>query len=335
MNKALIKEKSIEIVKIIAFVLSFFVLLQCLALAGLSEKSATKFNNRKKDAYSFVNDESNTLQIVNIGNSDVYSGVVPLELWRQNGNTSTVCASIHQTVQESTDLMKLIYQQQSPELVIIEADMFYDDDPDVENNIKTSKTLSDFFDRMNPDNFTRKVEGVYTIFKFHNYWQGGKDNKKNAPYNAHGYKYSTEVRKLHPLDYMIPSDETYPIKKVFSEQLDNLIKLCKDNSSKVMILALPSINSWNYARHNSVAEFAKERNIPFLDTNLYLDEIGIDITDCFRDEGNHLNYKGAKAVTEYLGNYIKENYDLEDLRDNKQYSSWNVDLQKFDRFRNK
>ena len=335
MDKALLKEKAIEIIKIVAFVLAFFVVLQCISLAGFSEKSATKFNNRKKDAYSFMNDEEQTIQIVGIGNSDVYSGFSPLDLWKEYGHTSTVSASIHQTIQESIDLMKLIYENQSPDLVIIETDMFYDGEDEVGNELKKSNGLSDFFERRNPDNFTHKVEGVYTIFKFHNYWMGGKDNSKKSPYNPHGYKYSNEICKLESVDYMKPTADIDRMSNFNAEQTDALIALCKSKGSEVMILTLPSINTWNMARHNGVEEYAKERNIPFLDLNLCLDEMGIDIRDSFRDEGNHLNYPGAKKVTRFVGEYIDNNYSIEDLRGNKKYQSWDNDLKKFERFLDK
>ena len=336
MDKALIKQKSVEIIKFASFVFAFFVVLQCISLAGFSEKSATKFNNIKKDAYSFMNDEENTLQIVSIGNSDVYSGLVPLDLWKEYGYTTTVCASVHQSILESNDLLREIYKTQKPKLVLIEADMFYDDEESVvENEIKKSNKLSDFFDKMNPDNFSRRVEGVYTIFKFHNYWKGGRSNSKSAPYNSHGYKYNTEVCKLKYVDYMQPTDQAAHIKTLFCEQLNDMIELCRENGSEVLLISLPSIGAWNYERHNGVEAYAKENNLAFLDLNLYWNEIGIDMTNCFRDEGNHLNYDGAKKVTSYIGKYVKENYALEDLRGNEKYEAWNRDLRKFEKYKNR
>ncbi|MBQ9531492.1 MAG: SGNH/GDSL hydrolase family protein [Eubacterium sp.] len=334
MNKALLKEKSIEVVKIIAFVLVFFLIVQILSSTVFTENSALKYNNNKKDAYSFINEKDNSIQIVGIGNSDVYSGFVPLELWREYGYTSVVSASIHQTIPESHKILEMLFEKQSPRLVIIESDMFYDGEDIDKKELKKQDWLSDFFDHMEPEFFAHNIENVFSVFRFHNYWQGGKENNDAAPYNSHGYRYNTRTCKLEKSEYMIPTSEKDDMSNLNKQQTDELINYCKSHGAEVMILTLPSINTWNYERHNAVEQFANERNLPFVDLNLHYDDMGISMTSCFRDEGNHLNYDGAKAVTLFLGDYFKRNYSFEDLRSNSDYVSWNKDLEKFDKYKN-
>ena len=334
MNKALLKEKSVEIVKILAFVLVFFIILQALSVTVFTETSALKYNNNKKDAYSFINEEENTVQIAGVGNSDVYSGFVPLELWREYGYASIVSASIHQTIPESKKILEMLFEKQSPELVIIETDMFYDGEEVDNGKLKKENKLDDFFDRMEPEFFSHNIQNVFSIFRFHNFWQGGKKNNEAAPYNSHGYRYNTRTCKLKLSDYMIETSEIDDISALNKTETDELIEYCKSKGAKVMILTLPSINTWNYQRHNAAQQFADERGLPYLDLNLHYDDMGISMADCFRDEGNHLNYKGAKAVTLFVGDYIKRNYSLEDNRENEKYSSWNKDLEKFDKHKN-
>lgn len=96
---------------------------------------------------------------------------------------------------------------------------------------------------------------------------------------------------------------------------------------------MPSLTSWNYARHNAVSEISEELGVELLDLNFSYDEIGIDQTNCFRDKGNHLTYEAAAKTTVYLGNYIKENYDLEDHRNDERYSvRWNSDAENFKKY---
>ena len=222
MDKALLKEKSIEVVKILAFVLVFFIILQALSVTFFSENSALKYNNNKKDAQSFIDEEKDTIQIVGIGNSDVYSGFVPLELWREYGHTSVVSASIHQTISESQDILELLFETQSPKLILIESDMFYDGAPEVNKNLKKENWLDDLFNHMQPEYFTHNIENVFSVFKFHNFWQGGKDNNA-APYNSHGYRYNTRICKLQNVDYMIPASEKDEITNFNVKQIDSLV----------------------------------------------------------------------------------------------------------------
>jgi hypothetical protein len=46
------------------------------------------------------------------------------------------------------------------------------------------------------------------------------------------------------------------------------------------------------------------------------------MTDC-NDADSHLNASGAKKVTDYLGAYIGEHYNIPDRRPDAAYSSWN------------
>ena len=332
MDKALLKQKLIEVVKILAFALVFFIILQVLSVTVFTETSALKYSNNKKDAYSFINEQDDTIQVVGIGNSDVYSGFVPLELWRSFGYTSVVSASIHQTIPESKKILEMLFKKQSPEIVIIETDMFYDGEPVEGNKLKKENRLNDFFDHMEPEFFAHNIENVFSIFRFHNYWQGGKDNDA-APYNSHGYRFNTRTCVLKKSDYMIPTSKIDDFSNLNKQQTDELIEYCKAHGAEVVILTLPSINTWNYERHNAAEKFASERNLPYIDLNLHYDDMKIDMTSCFRDEGNHLNYDGAKAVTLFVGDYLKRNYKLEDLRGNSDYASWDKDLEKFDKFK--
>ena len=47
------------------------------------------------------------------------------------------------------------------------------------------------------------------------------------------------------------------------------------------------------------------------------------------DKGDHLNLTGARKVTRYLGNYLKENYELPDHREEQSYREWNAEADRF------
>lgn len=49
-------------------------------------------------------------------------------------------------------------------------------------------------------------------------------------------------------------------------------------------------------------------------------------TDCL-DPASHLNPSGGRKVTDYLGKYIIENYDIKDRRDDINYAEWHNDYQ--------
>ncbi len=329
MDKKTVKQKSIEIIKIIAFVLAFLILLEGSSLMFFSDKQVAGFKNKLQYAYSFAYEPESSIQIACVGNSDLYSGFTPIDLWKEFGYTSAVCASARQSIQESLNLLKRLFKTQSPQIVIIETDMLYDENPEKDNSMTRTDELYDFFESMKPEYFERDIENVFPLFKFHNIWKKFEGTAKKPTFNSHGYRYNNKTCKLKSREYMKSTASAEPISKMNSKQMDKLIAFCQKNNAKVILVEMPSVTSWNYERYNAVAEYARERNVPFLDLNLLYDDIGISMTDCFRDRGNHLNYRGAKAVTEYIGDYISQNYELECLHFDKNYSYWNDDYDNF------
>lgn len=49
------------------------------------------------------------------------------------------------------------------------------------------------------------------------------------------------------------------------------------------------------------------------------DAVGIDYNTDTYDAGLHMNLAGAEKLSGYFGQYLKENYELTDYRDDPQY----------------
>ncbi len=81
------------------------------------------------------------------------------------------------------------------------------------------------------------------------------------------------------------------------------------------------------ALFNTVADFAKEQNIPFIDYCDKIEDVGLDFANDMNNEG-HLNIWGAVKVSADFGNYLEQNFDLPDHRSDSAYAQWDVDYQK-------
>ena len=185
---------------------------------------------------------------------------------------------------------------------------------------------------MDPANFDDLLIGRFSIFTFHDKWKSDLKGEKSdfKDLNAHGYHLNVEVRKYKLEDYMAYTDEREPIRKHEYNGGVRLVEFCREHGAEPLLVSLPAASAWSYARHNSVADFAKENNVPFLDFNTMLDEVKIVHNEHYRDRGVHLNYYGACLVTEKLGEYLKNNYSIEDLRSNPDYEFWNDSAAAFD-----
>ena len=78
----------------------------------------------------------------------------------------------------------------------------------------------------------------------------------------------------------------------------------------------------------TVEKYLKEKEIPFL-SFWDPDVAGIDCASDYRDFA-HYNIFGAMKVTRVLGNYLRDEYDLTDHRQDSDYESWNQDYQTFE-----
>ena len=81
-----------------------------------------------------------------------------------------------------------------------------------------------------------------------------------------------------------------------------------------------------YAKHNGIQKFAEEEGIEFIDLNEKKDEIEIDWTSETSDKGDHVNYSGARKITQYLGEWLASKNILESHKDDENFNYWNDDL---------
>ena len=116
----------------------------------------------------------------------------------------------------------------------------------------------------------------------------------------------------------------------------DIVDICKKNDVKLLLVKIPDVNSpaayesaWTQERSAAVKEIVDEYQLDFFDL-LYDVDCGIDWTTDSTDGGGHLNFLGAEKVTDILGQYLVENYKLEQ----KEYTAWNEDAKLYDDLKN-
>lgn len=321
-------------IKVISFILIFILVLEGLSTTAFSKANATKYNNKFSKAYNYVNEKDDTIDIVALGNSNLYSSLCPVKLWDNTGYTSTVIASARQTVAFSYSMLTEVMKKQSPKMIILEADMFYegedfDADPDESTSNKRVPTIPHLTDSQ----LTTDIENHFTVFLLHDRWKKMIGHATNtgdeATYN-HGYYYNKTIKELKNNDNMNYSNKIDSLPYDAVVYLKKIVELCNQNDIQLMFYNSPSLRNWSYARHNAVAEYAEDNNAIYLDFNT-LDDYEINFKTDFRDKGYHMNYFGAKKITSYIGDYIANNCPnlIEDKREDDNYSYWYDDKEKF------
>lgn len=266
----------------------------------------------------YISEPTNSLEIMAFGNSDLYCGFTPLYLYEQFGYTSYSCGVSRQNPRGAYNLLEDSLNYQKPKLIILETDCFYS-----RNRQENSKF----------NNFLMKAT---FIFRNHSRWKNLKlkDFFKLPNYKERDFQKGYVFRKGDSNFKVGPymgniNDEPRKFSDFNAKYVNKIIDLCQKNNINILLFELPSASSWNYAKHNYLKEFSIAKDIPFIDMNTLIDEIGIKWDDDFDDMGNHLNYIGAQKATKYLGNYLKTNYELTDQRLNLTFNYWNDDLKNY------
>ena len=268
-----------------------------------------------------------TIDYLVIGDSESYSIISPLEIWKDYGYVGYNCGVSGQRLQNTYYTLEKTLQNQSPKVILLETNEFYR-----KFNYFTE------FETVIRDHLKK----VLPVYKYHNSWKTfgvikKKISKSNLKFNLKlsntkifkGFHYNTTVSPYTNGDYVEKTGSSSIIHELPLIYLNKIVTLCKEKHIKLILYSSPSPKCWTYSKHNCSTAFAEKNDLPYIDLNLYNEKIGIDWLKDTRDNGNHLNYFGAKKVTGYMGEYLSEHTDLKDHRMDHQYASWNKALKKY------
>ena len=158
---------------------------------------------------------------------------------------------------------------------------------------------------------------------------------KEFYYNGYiGYKGEIKEKKKYKgfQNISINKDSTIRSLNPYSiKLLDNFLKIAEDNNIQVLLIYAPDVRvrSWNYFFFDELKEIADYRNINFLNLNDYFSEMKLEVED-FRDP-SHLNVYGSIKATNFLSEYLNENYDLSNRTDTYSYKE---SMKVFEKFEN-
>lgn len=294
----------------------------CILLGGLSALSL-EMNRKQNPFYNYDSrgifaEVKESVDVLAIGTSDVYSGICPLQWWESDGITGYAWGEASQRLSQTYEYLKDIYRSQTPQVVFLEVGALFTDRTTLDNlNSMTAAKLADFF----------------PIFCYHRNLRPSRLSSIGTPAHSLTKGYFPRLgvksaKKGEIQTYMAASSKETTIHPFSRETLENCIALCQKNGSAVVLLSIPCCDSWTQSKSNAVSALAREWDLPFLDLNNTLKET-IDWHTDSPDGGEHLNVYGAEKVTTALGDYLRANFTLPDHRQDEAYTSWQTDSDTF------
>lgn len=286
----------------------------------------------------FYAEKKNDIDMLVLGSSNSFCTVNPLILYEEYGIAAYDFGSSSQPLDISLLYLKEAFKTQRPKLVALEVNMLvggsinnkneaafrwgYTDIPLSADKLKSVYRSTD---GINAEYFTY----IFPIFRYHERWKElsksdytyYKGDKTNY---TKGYLETQSVADGIYLDeYGYDEGEAW-IEDEAVFFLDEMARLCKDKNAELLLFKSPKTN-WHRYETEAVRAIADDRGIKFVDYNEIYNSGGIDIDTVadFRDY-EHLNDFGAAKVTNHLGAYVKENYEIPDRRGSETPNSWDI-----------
>lgn len=267
-------------------------------------------------AKGFLSEPENTLDVVFLGDSELYSCVVPLKIWEDTGITSYTCGTSDQKLYQTESYLHRVFRTQQPKVVFLETNILYRD-------YSTTDIIPHLF------------EELFPLVRYHDRWKKLTLSDLKDPVSFihiqrdKGYIFLEEILPADDSEYMVYSEEIAPIPSKSIRHVKSILSFCREQGAQLVLFSSPSTANWDYMRHNAVKALARELEIPYLDTNLMPEQIPINWQQDTRDHGDHLNHTGAEKVSVYLGQYLAETGLFSDKRTQETYALWNEALADF------
>lgn len=324
------KSKIYTLIKLVSFLLILFV---CISI--IYNVTKNKYSYQKME--DFFNQKED-FDVLFFGSSHVVNGIIPMELWKDYGLVTYNLGNHMEYMPLTYYNMLLALEETKPKLVVIDTFLVYNNEK-IYNSMMPHKTLdayplsykkylavADLYDKK--DLLNREIQYLFNFSIYHTRW---KELTKNDFNNVNSYQKGAETgiairsgKKAKDFNSISVYDEQETIGMIY---LRKVIEYCQKNEIEVLLTYLPAIeNEMNVSISKYVKSISKEYNVNYINfLNIELIDNNID----FFDEWAHLNPSGARKITNYLGKYIADNYNIKSKKDDIKYSFWECDYNEY------
>ena len=295
----------------------------------------------------FYKVEPGTLDVVFLGSSHGVRSFVPQELYNNYGLTSYNLSSQEQSIAVSYYWLEEALRLHKPQVAVLDTFYVFDYDEEYPLNM-TEGAVRLALDPMQMSpvklNAVREIceldpsqdvlSFLMPVVRFHAAWQT-LTKESFQPDNTPGLMgYSPAFHEMGEDHNFVPFGEKegrqLPMNAVMQDYLERMADLCEENGVKLLLVKTPGMPWITPDKHNTMSAFADEHGLDFINFNEY--DVYYDGLDFWFAEDNydteHANYWGACKLTDYIGNFIVSEYELEAHEDsyfeafNEYYEAW-------------
>ncbi|MFT3984691.1 MAG: hypothetical protein QM697_12350 [Lachnospiraceae bacterium] len=316
--------------------------LSCLAilLFILNEILKYKSNDGIDQMRAFYTNADNTIDVLFMGSSHTYSNINTGILYRDFGIAAFDLGGAEQLLWNNYNWLVEALKTQRPQVVVLE--------------IFSTGVIKDDFQG------AWLMENLYGMKPSENYYEAVKKSTLDTAFNSYilpftrhhsryteiaeeDFEYEEYLKTFKGFEpkwgvqadqeLIAPDIESVSEMTVISEKAERYyrkyIELCAQEGIPLLIICSPyQVTEDAQKIYNYMFSIAEEYDVPCLDFNKMYTELGLNFsTDLC--EWSHLNEKGNVKYTAWLGNYLKEHYEIPDRREDKAYITWQQDADRW------
>ena len=327
--------------RIISCIIVAFML--CIVMMRCTYIAQNKVSYRKTAPFFEYKDE---FDVLFLGTSHVKLGILPMELWDEYGITSYNfgCSSSH--IPTSYWILRNALDYSKPKVVVVDCwglsqpaktdatfafvHEAFDAFPLTATKVRTAFDLLDDPAAQSGEEGIQgekptKLGLLWNYSVYHKRWgEIGQDDFEPKTTVGYGGELRSFISK--PIEFADKGDpEALSDDIVGRQYLERMIEECKEKDIEVLLTYLPYCvsngNDWN--EMDAVRDIAKKYDLGYID---FFEENIVNFNTDLADN-THLNPSGSWKVTEYIGDYLKMHYRLDDHRSDSRYDHWRSDYE--------
>lgn len=283
----------------------------------------------------YYDQEEGTVDVLFLWSSHVFENVNTGSLWSEYGIASYIIGGGVQPIWNSYYNLKDALKTQKPELIVLENfmaifGMDYISDETVIKNTYGLKWSKDKYEALKAGvregellDYTLDYTQYHTRYTDLNEQDFAKNKNNELYYESwKGFIINMATAPQTHMDVSGVTEREQLFDKA-EKYYRMIIELAQENDIPILIMTAPyaEISESEQRRYNTSGDIAAEYGVPYINFNLYTDEIGLNFMDDVADR-SHLNYRGTLKFTHCLGEKIKENFEITDRRGDDRFSSW-------------
>lgn len=283
----------------------------------------------KSSIYDFYQEKRNSVDVVYVGSSSVYSSFNTLQAYKEYGLTTGVLASDVQPLGATKFMLEEARKYQNPSIYILDINLYGQNVDEIAyinirkatDALKNSSTRKDCIDYLLKYTTISKDEYINYYLSFLTYHNSWKDidinNFKSRMIKGH---YLSELTiSISPQEHKEWNNEYIEIPQENIEMINDLIAYIKEKKLNVLFVSAPKIlNNEEAGKLNTIISLLEDNGFNVINTNND-NFLNLDYQNDFYNS-SHVNAYGARKFTNFLCKYLYENYNIG--ANNKYDKSW-------------